>query len=107
MHLRKLQVFFEKRGYDVRRAYDSKNKKVRLWEEIGKPDIVIHLTHWYKSLPEEYQIENYPFTILNCYIPYAMSLADNAKGTFMINSSNNSMFLKYDVAYLHRYHVSL
>ena len=24
-------------------------KKVRLWEEIGKPDIVIHLTHWYKS----------------------------------------------------------
>ncbi|EKC79629.1 hypothetical protein LEA_02240, partial [human gut metagenome] len=64
-----------------------------MWEEIGKPDIVIHLTHWYKSLPEEYQIENYPFTILNCYIPYAMSLADNAKGTFMINSSNNSMFL--------------
>ena len=89
----KTASFFEKRGYDVRRAYDSKNKKVRLWEEIGKPDIVIHLTHWYKSLPEEYQIENYPFTILNCYIPYAMSLADNAKGTFMINSSNNSMFL--------------
>lgn len=27
----KTASFFEKRGYDVRRAYDSKNKKVRLW----------------------------------------------------------------------------
>lgn len=88
----KTACFFEKNGYDVRRAYDSENERVRSWDEVGKPDIVMHLSHWYKSLPEEYQVENYPFSILNCYIPYAMALADNASGTFMINSSNNTFF---------------
>lgn len=88
----KTAFFFEKHGYDVRRAYDSENKRVRSWEEVGKPDIVIHLSPWYKSLPEEYQVENYPFSILNCYIPYAMTLEDNASGTFMINLSNNAFF---------------
>lgn len=88
----KTASFFEKHGYNTRRAYDKKNKKVKSWDEIGKPDIVIHLSHWYQAFPKEYQIENYPFSILNCYIPYSMSLADNNNGTFMIQSSNNTMF---------------
>lgn len=63
--------FFLERGYRVLDNYSEKQDKVHSWEELNEtPDIVIHLTPWYMSLPECYRITGYPCSRVNLYIPY-------------------------------------
>ena len=57
--------FFEQNGYDIRRIYDAKHDVCQGWETVGGlPDIVIHSTPWYHSLPEPFWIDNFPLRIL-------------------------------------------
>ena len=76
--------YFEKNGYDVRRVYDSEQDSCKGWDDIGGiADIVIHLTPYYQALPEQFQIEEFPLYVINCYIPYGMYVANSYHGTYI------------------------
>ena len=80
--------YFEKNGYDVRRVYDSEQDSCKGWDGIGGlADIVIHHTPYYKSIPVQFQIEQFPLYVINCYIPY---------GIYVANSFNEA-YIKYGV----------
>ena len=86
--------FFERNQYDVRRVYDSAQDVCGGWEAAGGlPDIVIHSTPWYHSLPEPFQIENYPLRMVNLYIPYGLYVADSQHKTYAVNAVYNKQFV--------------
>lgn len=75
--------FFYNNHYDVRRIYQSEEDICAGWEQIGGlPDIVVHLTSWYQSLPEPFRIDCFPLNIINCYVPYGMYVADSLSGMY-------------------------
>ncbi len=86
--------FFEQNHYDVRRIYDAEEDICQGWEAVGGlPDIVMHSTPWYHSLPEPFQIENFPLHILNCYIPYGLYVADNQDRSYAPKFVYNKEFV--------------
>lgn len=85
--------FFEKRDYNVKKAYDFEVGKTIAWEYNGGiPDIIVHVYPWYQSFIDEYQVENMPLRCINCYIPYGMYVADNVSGNFASNYVFNKEF---------------
>jgi len=86
--------FFVKKGYNVKKAYDFENDQTVTWEQNGgTPDVIVHISPWYGSFVEEYQIENLPLKCLNCYIPYGMYVSDNLTGDFASKYIYNKPFV--------------
>lgn len=86
--------FFRNNQYDVRRIYRSQQDGCAKWEEIGGlPDVVVHLTTWYQSLPEQFRIEKFPLHIVNCYVPYGMYVADSSDGNYVRQMVYNKEFV--------------
>ncbi len=86
--------YLEQSGHEVRRSYDLNTGLYVGWDAIGGiPDILIHLTPWYKSFAEDYQIENLPLKCVNCYIPYGFYLADSSDGTYLRKFVYNKEFV--------------
>lgn len=86
--------FFASHGYDVRRIYYSEDDSYVQWQQIGGiPDIVIHLTSYYESLPKPFQIEQFPLSTLSFYIPYGMYVANNADGNYVKQVVYNKQFV--------------
>ncbi len=88
--------FFAQKGYDYIEGYHLDNDKICSFESICEsPDIIIHLTPWYNSMPESYRITQYPLHILNCYIPYGTSTGDSVDGSYMKRFSYNKEFMSF------------
>lgn len=81
-------------GHEVRQSYDVEKGLPVGWNAIGGiPDILIHLTPWYGSIPSEYWLENLPLKCVNCYIPYALYTVDSTDGSYMQKIVYNSPFV--------------
>ena len=88
--------FFKQSGHDVRELYDIQTDTGLGWETIGgMPDVIIHLTPWYRALLDICQIESFPIKCLNCYIPYGFSVAENADKTHTQNFVYDSAFMNF------------
>jgi len=86
--------FFDKYGYQVKKAYDNENKRVITWEENGGiPDIIVHLSSWYNAVPKEYWLDNIPLCCLNCYIPYGIFVVDSQDGNYLKHFVYNKEFM--------------
>lgn len=86
--------FLEQSDHEVRKAYDEENERYLEWEELGgMPDIVIHLSPWYRALPEKYQIEAFPLKCINCYIPYGIYVENSEDGKYLDNVAYNKGFI--------------
>lgn len=76
--------FFRQNGYDVRGGYDEESDTCVLWPDLGgMPDIVIHLTTWWDSLPNIYKVVFFPLSCINCYIPYGIYTANSIDGSYV------------------------
>lgn len=83
--------FFESRGYRTLSVYDVETEKIYSWQDLGEvPDIVIHLSYWYASMPPCFRISNYPFKVLNFHIAYGFETGDSANGTYITQISCNN-----------------
>lgn len=88
--------YFKENDYDVIGGYDIERDYIYKFEEISEqPDMVIHLSLWYNSIPETYRVTSFPFRVLNCYIPYGISTGDSVDGTFMKKGGYNKEFLSF------------
>lgn len=86
--------YFEQNGYDVRGAYDETSGRILQWDDLGgKPDVVIHLTPWFQSLPAAFQVISFPFSCINCYIPYGIYVADSIDQSYAVNFVYNKEFI--------------
>lgn len=45
-------------------------------------DVVIHVTPWYLDMVKNYQIINLPFSVLNVYISYGLTVGNSQTGRF-------------------------
>ena len=59
----------------------------------GIADIVVHLTPYYQALPEQFQIEQFPLSVINGYIPYGMYVANSYYGTYIEYGVYNKEFV--------------
>lgn len=88
--------FLKQSGHDVREIYDPETEKCLGWEAVGgMPDIVIHLTPWYRGLLKECWIENFPFRCLNCYIPYGILAVDSVEKEYAKSFIYNREFMNF------------
>lgn len=86
--------YLRQSGHDVREIYDVQTGVGLGWDTVGgMPDVVIHLTSWYRALLDICQIENFPIKCLNCYIPYGFNVAGNADGKYVRNGIYDSPFM--------------
>lgn len=86
--------FFENRGYNVKQIYNSKTEDILGWEEIGGvPDMIIHVTPWYLDIAKNYQIVNLPFSVINVYISYGLSVGNSQSGEFEDRCLYNKEFM--------------
>ncbi|MCM1154684.1 MAG: CDP-glycerol glycerophosphotransferase family protein [Ruminococcus flavefaciens] len=86
--------YFEQNGYDIRGGYDDAADHIRTWDELGgRPDVVIHLTPWYGSIPKEFQITSLPLNCINCYVPYGIYVADSLDKSYAVNFIYNKEFV--------------
>ena len=75
--------YFEENGYNVEHVYDPDTEEITGWEDIGGvPDVVIHVTPWYLDMVKNYQIINLPFSVLNVYISYGLTVGNSQTGRF-------------------------
>lgn len=66
--------YFRQKGYNV---IGVSPYSKGTWNDIGIPDIIIHLTPYYKTLPRDVNIFHVPLTSLNIYLPYGLSTVGN------------------------------
>lgn len=86
------KLFFTEKGYRVLDTYSPGDDRIYTWEELNEvPDIVIHVTPWYKALPDSYQITGYPCSRVNLYIPYAFG-TDGGEGPSQYSSAYDKDF---------------
>lgn len=75
--------FFLENSYLVKGAYNEENDSILTWDDLGgMPDIMVHLTPWYESLPQDFQVTSYPFHCINCHIPYGIYVEDSLDGLY-------------------------
>lgn len=90
----KNKAFFNEKGFKTLNIYDEKRGHICSWEEMGQnPDIVIHLSYWWESLPESYRIRNYKFDVMNMYIPYCFAVSNSMDESFIYNVTYNKEIL--------------
>lgn len=85
--------FFLKNGYVVREIYDVEEDVCREWSDLGgMPDMVIHLTAWFQSLPDVCWMLSFPLRCVQMYLPYGIYVADSVDKTYAVNCVYNSNF---------------
>lgn len=91
---RQTYQYFEQNGYDVRGALDEEYNHIVSWDELGgMPDIVVHMTPWYESLPTAFRVTSFPLSCINCYIPYAFYVEDSLDKLYSLNFVYNKDFV--------------
>lgn len=86
--------YFERNGYEVRGGYNEASDTCVAWRDLGGiPDIIIHLTSWYESLPWEFRITSFPLRCINCYIPYGVYVANSVDGSYVKKYVYNKDFV--------------
>lgn len=90
----KTRDYFLENGFAVREIYDAERDKCLDWSDIGGvPDILIHLTPWFQSLPQVCWILSFPLRCVHLYIPYATYVEDSVDRKYTINCVYNSPFV--------------
>lgn len=90
---RQTYQFFLQNGYQVMGAYDEDNGNIATWNDLGgMPDIMIHLTPWYESLPADFQVTSFSFRCINCHIPYGIYVENSLDGLYALNFAYNKDF---------------
>ncbi|ARR01157.1 MULTISPECIES: CDP-glycerol glycerophosphotransferase family protein [Campylobacter] len=74
-----------KLGYDVIKAYNETTDTYLDIRKELKPDIIFHNKSWWKHLPQQYHLTNFPQS-LNYLIEYGISGAKNPDGHFNLDS---------------------
>jgi len=64
--------YFKSKNYAVTGMFDFSDNRYLSWEEIGMPDIIFVLYPHSKSFRDSANIENFPLSALNVYIPYGV-----------------------------------
>lgn len=77
--------YLKEQGYDVIKAYDEVSNTYLDIKNVLKPDIIFHNKSWWKHLPKEYHLTNFPKS-LNFLIEYGISGAKNPDGHFNLDS---------------------
>lgn len=86
--------FFLKNGYAVREIYDVEKDVCLEWADIGgTPDILIHLTAWFQSLPDVCWMLSFPLRCVQMYLPYGIYVADSVDKTYAVNCVYNCDFV--------------
>jgi len=65
--------YFCGRGFKTIGMYDLADGRYLSWEEIGTPDIVFNLDPYHMDFKESADMENFPLSVLNIYIPYGIN----------------------------------
>lgn len=87
------KAFFEENGYAVRELYDARKDVCLPWTEIGgMPDILIHLTPWFTSLPDVCRVTSFPLRCIQCYVPYGFHVVDSVDGQYAAKFAFNHDF---------------
>lgn len=95
LYYEKTLAFF-KNGYRTIGGYDTEKEKALTFEEMGaKPDILIHSTSWWQSLPPEQYIIERPLGCMNIYMPYGMNIANDRSGGYTANAVFNKEFQNF------------
>lgn len=85
--------FFISNGYAVREIYDVERDACVEWSDIGgMPDVLVHLTAWFQSLPDVCWMLSFPLSCVQLYIPYGIYVADSADGRYVFNCVYNCGF---------------
>lgn len=83
--------WFQESGYEVKEGLGN---PIPSFEQLGGvPDILVHLSPWYTSLPREQQFLQLPWQCLHAYIPYGMNTVDNVDHSFSLNGVYDSDFV--------------
>ncbi len=86
--------FFMNNGYDVLEGYDFDKDEILFFDpKTEGVDVVVHLTSWFMSMPEAYRITSFPLSIVNCYIPYGMYMANSPDNSYVKNYVYNKEFI--------------
>lgn len=86
--------FFKQNGYHVKNSYHEETDSCEPWQALGgMPDICIHLSSWYQSMPDVYRITSFPLSCINCYIPYGMYVANSVDGSYVKDYVYNKGFV--------------
>lgn len=86
--------FFFKNGYAVREIYDVEKDVCLEWADIGgTPDILIHLTAWFQSLPRVCRMFSFPLRCVQLYLPYGIYVADSIDRTYAVKCVYNCDFV--------------
>jgi len=64
--------YFRGRGFKIVGMYDLTHGRYLSWEEIGTPDIIFNLDPYHMAFTESANMENFPLSALNIYIPYGI-----------------------------------
>lgn len=75
----------KEQGYNVIKAYDEITDTYLDIKKELKPDIIFHNKSWWKHLPKQYYLANFPKS-LNYLIEYGISGAKNPDGHFNLHS---------------------
>lgn len=78
--------FFIENQYKTIGSYDMGERRELTFEEMGNPDIVMHLYPFYKDFPDNTNILNFPLSVLNAYIPYGIMICGKTKMQFNMMS---------------------
>ena len=82
--------YFVQTGHRVYGGLDVETCKIKSWDDFGEaPDVLYQLSTWFTSLPEAQWFSRLPMRCLMAYIPYSLYLANNADGSYAVNSVYN------------------
>lgn len=86
--------FFARNNYAVREIYDVERDVCLEWSDIGgTPDILIHLTAWFQSLPDVCWMLSFPLRCVQLYLPYGIYVADSVDKRYAIQCVYNCDFV--------------
>lgn len=86
--------FFEQNGYMIREIYDMEKDVCLSWPDLGGiPDILIHLTPWFTSLPDVCRVTSFPLRCIHCYIPYGFSVDESRDRKYSVDLVFNHDFV--------------
>lgn len=78
--------FFIKKGYEVYKDYDWEKGKFLGLSDLGKPDLIFHLSPYNFAFPDEMNICNFPLFTLNINVPYGIYVAELSETQYNLDS---------------------
>lgn len=91
---RRTKEFFVQNRYVIREIYDIEKDNCISWSDLGgMPDILIHLSPWFSSMPAVCQVVSFPLNCIHCYLPYGIHVEDSVDGKYCPNLVYNHDFV--------------